>query len=165
MFAEGGYDEFQEYDGNDEWEEDNLGNASDKSSGYTYDRSTQSGGRGRGRTQGMYRGRPSQVYQKLAISLTAPKEGEKGSEASAVTDLAMLDPQLSGSKREEMELRSQKEGLTPDAKKKWLVNAIIHHQRRLCSSDARTNELHKSKLQRDWEPSCSSRATRFSEVI
>ncbi|KAM0887266.1 hypothetical protein ACQ4PT_029164 [Festuca glaucescens] len=115
-FAEGGYDdsytEFKE-EGTRDYQHERGKDAPD----VIPPARAPMGGRGRGRNLNM-RGGKLPVYRKLTMSPADTNVGDLPSEQNPIRDLVMFEPHISGSKREEAELRKTKEGLTPDAKKK-----------------------------------------------
>ena len=113
-FAEGSYEEFPDY-----YEDPSEADLESDGKASALPPKFNSGGRGRGRGFGYNGGRSgqSQVYRKLFPPAVDSVVGEKTNDQATGKDLVMYDPQISGSKREEAELRKIKEGLTPDAKK------------------------------------------------
>ena len=115
-FAEGGYDDFYtEYKSENE-----KSDPRDKDDGEAYDRPpprAPMGGRGRGRNPNV-RGGKLPIYRKLAVTTAETSTEVHSGEHNTVRELVMFEPQFSGSKREEAEMRDKNGGVTPDAKKK-----------------------------------------------
>jgi hypothetical protein len=115
-FAEGGYDEFYSEFNKDPEKTDTHDNDSGEPSVKPPFRAPL-GGRGRG-MNGNARGGKLPVYRKLSMIPTGPITDSNQGEKNVVRDLVMYEPRTAGSKREEAELRDNKQGVTPYAKKK-----------------------------------------------
>uniref|UniRef100_A0ACD5WY46 Uncharacterized protein n=1 Tax=Avena sativa TaxID=4498 RepID=A0ACD5WY46_AVESA len=164
LVVDEGYDDFsyyydQEYAENEHTENDLGATASsDKHQPFC---PYHGGGRGRGGFQGTRGGKPVQVYHRLNMSPVVATGADATDNRDK--DLAMVDPSVSGNKRDEAEHREKKEGclLTPRRHALFITQA---HRHRLGSSRAEDNELQKFELSGAWELRGSLRASRYCEA-
>jgi hypothetical protein len=121
-FAEGGYDDYDEWAANETWDNGKEEISSDGATEHRPPRANQFYARGRGRGFGGRGTKPSHVYRKLAITPMGT-EAESVEPLNTDRDLVMFEPQLSGSKREEVDQKNSSKGaVTPDPKKKRVAN-------------------------------------------